>query len=332
MWKYILKRIGLFIPTIIIISFVIFFIMQLPEGDYVSSYVARMQAEGEVFTEQDIANLRAEYGLDKPWPVRYVQWVWKIISQGDFGYSFAYGRPVWSVIMDRFWLTVLVSLIIMLFTYLVSLPIGIYSALHQYSVGDYALSVVGFLGMATPNFLLAIILMYASFQITGDPLLGLFSPEMLQNGVHWYNFGEFLKRMVIPIIVIGTSGTCGIIRTVRAQMLDEQAKQYALVARAKGVSEGTITYKYCLRAALNPVVSGLAGSLSSIFSGSTISAIVMNLAIQGPVLFEALKTQDTYLSGTILLTQAFLVVVGTLISDVILAWMDPRIRYEKGRD
>ncbi len=332
MWKYVLKRIGLFIPTIIIISFVIFFIMQLPEGDYVSSYVARMQAEGEVFTEQDIANLRAEYGLDKPWPVRYVQWVWKIISQGDFGYSFAYGRPVWSVIMDRFWLTVLVSLIIMLFTYLVSLPIGIYSALHQYSVGDYALSVVGFLGMATPNFLLAIILMYASFQITGDPLLGLFSPEMLQNGVHWYNFGEFLKRMVIPIIVIGTSGTCGIIRTVRAQMLDEQAKQYALVARAKGVSEATITYKYCLRAALNPVVSGLAGSLSSIFSGSTISAIVMNLAIQGPVLFEALKTQDTYLSGTILLTQAFLVVVGTLISDIILAWMDPRIRYEKGRD
>lgn len=332
MWKYILKRIGLFIPTIIIISFVIFFIMQLPEGDYVSSYVARMQAEGEVFTEQDIANLRAEYGLDKPWPVRYVQWVWKIVSQGDFGYSFAYGRPVWSVIMDRFWLTVLVSLIIMLFTYLVSLPIGIYSALHQYSVGDYALSIVGFLGMATPNFLLAIILMYASFQLTGDPLLGLFSPEMLQNGVHWYNFGEFLKRMIIPIIVIGTSGTCGIIRTVRAQMLDEQAKQYALVARAKGVSEATITYKYCLRAALNPVVSGLAGSLSSIFSGSTISAIVMNLAIQGPVLFEALKTQDTYLSGTILLTQAFLVVVGTLISDIILAWMDPRIRYEKGRD
>jgi len=332
MWKYVLKRIGLFIPTIIIISFVIFFIMQLPEGDYVSSYVARMQAEGEVFTEQDIANLRAEYGLDKPWPVRYVQWIWKIISQGDFGYSFAYGRPVWSVIMDRFWLTVLVSLIIMLFTYLVSLPIGIYSALHQYSVGDYALSIVGFLGMATPNFLLAIILMYASFQLTGDPLLGLFSPEMLQNGVHWYNFGEFLKRMIIPIIVIGTSGTCGIIRTVRAQMLDEQAKQYALVARAKGVSEATITYKYCLRAALNPVVSGLAGSLSSIFSGSTISAIVMNLAIQGPVLFEALKTQDTYLSGTILLTQAFLVVVGTLISDIILAWMDPRIRYEKGRD
>ena len=332
MWRYILKRIALFVPTIIIISFVIFFIMQLPEGDYVSSYVARMQAEGEVFTEQDIANLRAEYGLDKPWPVRYVQWIWKIISQGDFGYSFAYGRPVWSVIMDRFWLTVLVSLIIMLFTYLVSLPIGIYSALHQYSVGDYALSIVGFLGMATPNFLLAIILMYASFQLTGDPLLGLFSPEMLQNGVHWYNFGEFLKRMIIPIIVIGTSGTCGIIRTVRAQMLDEQAKQYALVARAKGVSEATITYKYCLRAALNPVVSGLAGSLSSIFSGSTISAIVMNLAIQGPVLFEALKTQDTYLSGTILLTQAFLVVVGTLISDIILAWMDPRIRYEKGRD
>lgn len=303
--------------------------MQLPEGDYVSSYVARMQAEGEVFTQQDIDTLRAQYGLDKPWPIRYLQWVWGIISRGDFGYSFAYARPVWSVIMDRLGLTITVSLTIMLFTYLVSIPIGIYSSLHQYSVGDYLFTAIGFLGMATPNFLLAIILMYLSFKWTGDPLLGLFSQDMLQNGIHLYNLGTFLKRMVIPTIVIGTAGTCGVIRTVRAQMLDEQSKQYALTARAKGVSEATITYKYCLRAALNPVVSGLAGSLSSIFSGSTISAIVMNLSIQGPVLYEALKTQDTYLAGTILMVQAILVVIGTLLSDIVLAWLDPRIRYEK---
>lgn len=331
MWKYIGKRILMFIPTIFIISFVIFFIMQLPEGDYVSSYIARMQAEGEVFTQEDISALRSQYGLDKNWVARYFDWVIKIVTKGDFGYSFAYGRPVWSVIMDRLWLTIAVSLTIMLFTYLVSIPIGIYSALHQYSVGDYIFTGIGFLGMATPNFLLAIILMYLSFKWTGDPLLGLFSTQMLQEGLHWYNFGEFLQRMIIPTIVIGTSGTCGIIRTVRAQMLDEQAKQYALTARAKGVSEKTIVYKYCLRAALNPVASGLAGSLSSIFSGSTISAIVMNLSIQGPVLYEALKTQDTYLAGTILMTQAVLVVIGTLLSDILLAWLDPRIRFEKKR-
>lgn len=331
MWKYVAKRILMFIPTIIIISFVIFFVMQLPKGDYVSSYVARMQAEGEVFTEADIQALRHQYGLDKNWVLRYCDWVWKIVSKGDFGYSFAYGRPVWSVIMDRLGLTIAVSLTIMIFTYLVSIPIGIYSALHQYSVGDYVFTAIGFLGMATSNFLLAILLMYLSFKWTGDPLLGLFSKEMLQNGLHWYNFGEFLQRMVIPTIVIGTSGTCGVIRTVRAQMLDETAKQYALTARAKGVSEATITYKYCLRAALNPVVSGLSGALSSIFSGSTISAIVMNLSIQGPVLYEALKTQDTYLAGTILMTQAVLVVIGTLLSDILLAWLDPRIRFEKKR-
>ena len=331
MLKYIGKRILMFIPTIIIISFVIFFIMQLPQGDYVSSYIARMQAEGEVFTQEDIANLRSQYGLDKNWIMRYFDWVLKIVTKGDFGYSFAYGRPVWSVIMDRLGLTIIVSLTIMLFTYLVSIPIGIYSSLHQYSVGDYIFTSIGVLGMATPNFLLAIILMYLSFKWTGDPLLGLFSVEMLQNGVHWYNFGEFLQRMIIPTIVIGTSGTCGVIRTVRAQMLDEQSKQYALTARAKGVSEATIVYKYCLRAALNPVASGLAGSLSSIFSGSTISAIVMNLAIQGPVLYQALRTQDTYLAGTILMTQAVLVVIGTLLSDILLAWLDPRIRFEKKR-
>ncbi len=327
MLKYIGKRILLFIPTVLLISFVIFFIIQLPPGDYVTSYISRMQAEGEVFTAQDIEALRAQYGLDKPWYLQYVQWIMNILTKGDFGYSFTYSRPVWSVIMDRLYLTITVSLIIMLFTYLVSIPIGIYSANHQYSVGDYIFTSIGFLGMATPNFLLAIILMYLSFKWTGNSLLGLFSNDMLQNGVTLSNFGDFMKRMIIPTIVIGTAGTCGVIRTVRAQMLDEKAKQYALTARAKGVSEWVITYKYCLRAALNPVVSGLAHSLSSIFSGSTISAIVMNLAIQGPVLYEALKYQDMYLAGTILLIQGILVVIGTLISDSILAWMDPRIRF-----
>ncbi|GAU76670.1 ABC transporter permease [Fusibacter sp. 3D3] len=329
MLKYTIKRIFLFIPTVLIISFVIFFIIQLPEGDFVSSYVARMQAEGEVFTAQDVADLRTQYGIDQPWLVQYFNWMEKIITKGDFGYSFAYARPVWSVIMDRLVLTIIVSLTILIFTYLVSIPIGLYSALHQYSVGDYFFTALGFLGMATPNFLLAIILMYVSFKWTGDPLLGLFSTEMLQEGVHLYNFGEFLQRMIIPTIVIGTAGTAGIIRTVRGQMLDEQTKQYTLTARAKGLPEYVIVYKYCLRAVLNPVASGLAKALSNIFSGSTISAIVMNLSIQGPVLYAALKSQDMYLAGTILLVQAVLVVIGTLLSDLALAWLDPRIRFDR---
>ena len=327
MRNYIFKRVLMFIPTVLLLSVLVFFIIQLPPGDYVTSYVSRMSAEGEVFTSQDIANLREQYGLDKPWYVQYFKWMGNIITKGDFGYSFSYGRPVWSVIMDRLPLTVVITLIIMIFTYLVSVPIGLYSALHQYSVGDFIFTSIGFLGLATPNFLLAIILMFASFKLTGDPLIGLFSEEILREGLNLANFGTFLKHLIIPIVVIGTGNTCGVIRTIRAQMLDEVTKQYVLTARAKGVSEKTIVYKYCLRAALNPVVSGLAGSLSSLFSGSTISAIVMNMAILGPVLYEALKSQDMYLAGTILLTQGFLVVVGTLLSDIALAWLDPRIRY-----
>ena len=226
-------------------------------------------------------------------------------------------------------LTLGISFVILLFQYLVSLPIGIYCANHQYSVGDYLWSFVGFIGTATPNFLLAIIVMYYIYVNTGTMYLGLFSTEMLKNGMRPEYIPEFLGRCLIPIFVIGTSGTCGIIRTVRAQMLDEQARQYTLTARAKGCSEAVITYKYCLRAALNPVVSGLSGALRTIFSGSTVSAIVMNLAILGPVLLKALKSQDMYLAGTIVLVQAVLVVVGTLLSDIMLAWLDPRIRFSE---
>ncbi len=329
MLKYVGKRVLLFIPTLLIISVLIFFIIQLPPGDYVTSYVAAMAAEGEIFTPEQIEALRAQFGLDDPWYVQYFNWMKGIITRGDFGYSFEYGRGVWSVIMDRLYLTLAVSFIILVFQYVVSLPIGIYCANHQYSVGDYALSFIGFIGTATPNFLLAIIIMYIIYIRTGNVYLGLFSTEMLQNGMRWEYVPEFLGRCLIPILVIGTSGTCGIIRTVRAQMLDEQARQYTLTARAKGCSEAIITYKYCLRAALNPVVSGLAGSLRTIFSGSTVSAIVMNLAIQGPVLLAALKSQDMYLAGTIVLIQAVLVLVGTLLSDIALAWLDPRIRFSE---
>ena len=343
MLSYIGKRILMFIPTLIIISFLIFFIIQLPPGDYVTSYVAAMAAEGEIFTPEQVADLRVQFGLDDPWFVQYLNWVKGIVTEGDFGYSFEYGRDVWAVIMDYLPLTVGLSLFIMIFQYGVSLPIGIYCANHQYSAGDYIWSFFGFIGTATPNFLLAIIVYYVLYKVDGNMYVGLYSAEMMKVGFGSMSLGEMISRLpelqqYIPellfrlflvLLVIGTSGTCGIIRTVRAQMLDEQARQYTLCARAKGCSERTITYKYCLRAAMNPVVSGLAGSLRTIFSGSTVSAIVMNLIILGPMLLKALKAQDMYLAGTIVLVQAVLVLVGTLLSDVALAWLDPRIRFSE---
>ena len=343
MLSYIGKRILMFIPTIIIISFLIFFIIQLPPGDYVTSYVAAMAAEGEIFTPEQIADLRVQFGLDDPWFVQYFNWMKGIVTEGDFGYSFEYGRDVWSVIMDYLPLTVGLSLFIMIFQYGVSLPIGIYCANHQYSAGDYIWSFFGFIGTATPNFLLAIIVYYVLYKVDGNMYVGLYSADMMKVGFGSMSLGEMISRLpelqqYIPellfrlflvLLVIGTSGTCGIIRTVRAQMLDEQARQYTLCARAKGCSEATITYKYCLRAAMNPVVSGLAGSLRTIFSGSTVSAIVMNLIILGPMLLKALKAQDMYLAGTSVLIQAVLVLVGTLLSDIALAWLDPRIRFSE---
>jgi peptide/nickel transport system permease protein len=341
--QYIVRRILMFIPTLFLISILVFFVIQLPPGDYVSAHIASLATEGELVDADYAASMREDYGLDLPVWQQYLKWVKDIIwtpsdtpyyrlyhSHHNWKYSFAYGRDVWSVVNDRLGLTIGVTAIIMLFQYLVSIPIAVYASTHQYSAGDYISAIIGFLGTAIPNFILAIVLMYLSYKWTGNANVGLFSQEMLANGVHLYNFGEFLKRMIIPIIVIGTSGTCGIIRSVRAQMLDEVAQQYTLTARAKGVSEGKIIMKYCFRAAINPTVSGLGGVLSSLFSGSTVTAMVLNMQIQGPVLYKALQSQDMYLAGAIVMIQAVLVVIGVLLSDIALAFLDPRIRYSGG--
>ena len=341
--QYIVKRVLMFIPTLFLISVLVFFVIQLPPGDYVSSYISKLATEGEIIGAEEAASMRAEYGLDLPIHEQYLKWIGDIIwtpsdsqyyrlygSHHNWKYSFAYGRNVWDVVDDRLGLTILVTAIIMVFQYAVSLPIAVYAATHQYSKGDYISSIIGFLGQATPNFILAIILMYLSYVWTGNANVGLFSQDMLINGVNLSNFGDFMVRMIIPIIVIGTSGTCGIIRSVRAQMLDEVSRQYVLTARAKGVPERTIVMKYCFRAAMNPTVSGLGGVLSSLFSGSTVTAMVLNMQIQGPVLFEALKVQDMYLAGAIVMIQAVLVVIGILFSDIALAFLDPRIRYSGG--
>jgi peptide/nickel transport system permease protein len=341
--QYIVKRILMFIPTLLLISILVFFVIQLPPGDYVSAHIAALATEGELVDADYAASMRADYGLDLPVWQQYIKWVKDIIwtptdstyyrlyhSHHNWKYSFAYGRDVWSVVNDRLGLTIGVTFIIMLFQYLVSIPIAVYASTHQYSAGDYISAIIGFLGTAIPNFILAIVLMYLSYKWTGNANVGLFTQDMLQNGVHLYNFGDFMKRMIIPIVVIGTSGTCGIIRSVRAQMLDEVARQYTLTARAKGVSEGKIIMKYCFRAAMNPTVSGLGGVLSSLFSGSTVTAMVLNMQIQGPVLYKALQSQDMYLAGAIVMIQAVLVVIGVLLSDIALAFLDPRIRYSGG--
>jgi peptide/nickel transport system permease protein len=321
-WRYIGKRLMLAFFTLLMITLVVFFVIQLPPGDFVDSLVTDMVAQGETVTEMDIANLRAMYKVDRPFIVQYADWLGGIVT-GDWGTSFYYNQSVLVKIGETLGTTLMISLITLVVTYLIAIPIAIYSAKHQYSVGDYIFTFVGFIGMAVPHFLLAILLMYLSYKWTGKPIMGLF-PE---GGItSWATFLDFLKRLIIPTIVISMSGACGLIRSVRAQMLDEQEKPYVLCTRAKGVSEKTITYKYEMRAVVNPIVSGLGGMISGIFNGSTITAIVLMLPTQGPILLKALQSQDVYLSGGILLISATLVVIGTLISDLLLAVLDPRIK------
>lgn len=326
MLRYVGKRILIMIPTVIVISMVVFFIIQLPPGDFMSSYIASMEASNEVFDMNTIARMRESYGLDQPWYTQYLKWMYGIVTRGDFGYSFSYNSPVMDILGQRMATTLAISLITMAFTYLVSIPAGIYSAVKQYSFGDYAITFFGFLGMATPNFLFAIILMVASFYWFGNPMLGLMSNQYVSAAMSWAKFFDIAKHMVIPVIVIGTANTCGLIRVMRGQLLDELNRPYVLTARAKGLSERRILYKYCVRAALNPIASSIGWSLTAIFTGSTISAIVMNLPTQGPVLYKALLNQDMYLAGSWLFLMAIMTVIGTLISDILLAWLDPRVR------
>ena len=324
--RFVGRRLFLALITLLLITFVVFFVIQLPPGDYVDTLVSNMVAEGERVTEDDVARLKEMYGMNRPFLMQYFTWL-KGILMGNWGTSFHYNQNVLIKIGETLGMTLTLSIFTMLFTYLISIPIAIYSAKHQYSIGDYLFTFIGFIGLAIPNFLFAILLMYGSFKLLGKPLMGL--PDFPVTS--WATFMEWLKSMIIPILVIGTSGTCGLIRTIRAQLLDEQGQPYVLALRAKGVSEKAITYKYQMRAVLNPIVSGLGGMISGIFNGSTITAIVLMLPTLGPVLLKSLQTQDIYLSGGILLISAMLVVVGNLISDLLLAVIDPRIKLLEDR-
>ena len=325
MLRYVLRRILAMIPTLLVISVLVFVIIQLPPGDYLESHIAELQSQGEAVDEQKIQFLREQYGLDKPLAEQY--WYWLIgMLQGDFGYSFEYDLPVTEVVGDRLFLTVIIAMATILFTWMIAFPIGIYSATHQYSWGDYGLSTLGFLGLATPNFLLALVMLYLANVYFGTSIGGLMDAEYIGEPWSMDKLVSILEHLWIPVIVIGTSGTAGMIRRLRANLLDELQKQYVTTGRAKGLPPGKLLRKYPLRIALNFFVADVGSLLPTVISGAEIVAVVMSLPTTGPLLLSALQSQDMYLAGSFLMFLALLTVVGVLISDIALAFLDPRIR------
>lgn len=329
MLRYILGRLLVMIPTLILISMLVFTIIELPPGDYFESYVSEMRAMGETANMAEIEELRVRYGFDQPAPLRYFRWATGMLV-GDFGYSFEYQLPVNEVVGDRLWLTMLVSFVTIIVTWIIAFPIGIYSATHKYSWGDYGLTFVGLLGIAIPNFMLALILMYFANIWFGTSIGHLMDREFLNQDMSWAKFKSILEHLWIPVLIIGTAGTAGMIRRLRANLLDELQKQYVVTARAKGLHPFKVLTKYPLRMALNFFISDIGSILPAIISGAEITAIVLSLETTGPMLIRALQSQDMYLAGSFLMFLAFLTVIGVLVSDIALAILDPRIRFGGG--
>jgi peptide/nickel transport system permease protein len=329
MLRYIGWRVFMMVPTLVIISALVFTIIELPPGDYFESYMAELAAQGENVNSEQIMALRKEYGFDQPPVIRYFHWVGGMLT-GDFGYSFEYRMPVMNVVGDRLWLTILVSFTTIIFTWLIAFPIGLYSATHQYSWGDYGLTFLGLLGIAIPNFMLALVFMYLANVWFGTSIGHLMDPQYMGQAMSWEKFKSILAHLWIPVIIIGTHGTAGMIRRLRANLLDELQKQYVVTARAKGLHPFRALIKYPLRMALNFFISDIGSILPAIISGAEITAIVLSLETTGPLLIRALKSQDMYLAGSFLMFLAFLTVIGVLISDLSLAILDPRIRLQGG--
>jgi peptide/nickel transport system permease protein len=327
MVNYIVSRIFAGLITIWVASIISFVVIQLPPGDYVTSYIASLQASGTMVGAEEAAALRIQYGLDQPIYVQYLKWFGLMVS-GNYGMAMEYNRPVAEVIGDRMTLTVIVSAAAVIFIWVLALPIGIYSAVRQYSLLDYFFTFVGFIGIAVPNFMLALIILYVSFKyFNAESIGGLFSPDMAIQPWSWEKFVDLLKHLPLPAIVLGLAGMAEVVRIMRANLLDELRKPYVVTARAKGLAEHRVIWKYPVRAALNPFVSTVGYIFPFIVSGSIIVSLVLGLPTVGPLLFRALIAQDLFLAGTILLLLAILTVIGTLISDLLLMWVDPRIRF-----
>ena len=329
MLNYMIRRILTMTMTMAVISALVFIVIQLPPGDYLTTYIAELESQGEIVAPEKIEFLRLQYGLDLPMYQQYFVWVFGLV-QGDFGYSFEYNLPVTEVVGDRLYLSMVLNFATVLFIYLVAFPIGVYSATHQYSWGDHGLTFLGLIGLATPNFLLALVLLYLANLAFGTSIGGLMEPEFINQPWTWAKAISVLEHLWVPVIVIGTSGTAGMIRRLRANLLDEIQKQYVVTGRAKGLSEIRLLIKYPLRMSLNPFIADIGSLLPQVVSGSVIVSAVMSLPTTGPMLLSALQSQDMYLAGSFLMFLAMLTVIGMFISDLLLAVLDPRIRLEGG--
>jgi len=328
---YIARRFLYMMILILLTTVVSFAIIVLPPGDYLTSYVAQLEAQGGDVTNEQIASLETAYGLGDPEYVQYFKWMRGLVTEGDLGRSFAWRAPVSEIIMDRLPMTLVTSLGSTLVVYLIAIPIGIYAAVKQYSLGDYVASFIGFIGLAIPNFLLGLVAMMAIYKWFGVSVAGLYSPDMQSAPWSFAKFLDLLAHLPVPLFVIGIAGTAGIIRVMRATLLDELNQPYVETARAKGVSEWKLLLRYPVRVALNPIASTIGWLLPAMFSGDAITAIVMNLPTIGPVLLQSLLTEDMYLAAGILLILTVLTLVGTFLSDLALMGIDPRIRFERGR-
>ena len=334
MFTYFVQRVMIMIPTLLVISVITFIIIQLPPGDFLSNQMAELKAQGDEAALEKLVFLRQEYGLDKSMLEQYAIWfgIWpgnngfSGILQGDLGWSFEYQRPVGEVVGDRLFLSFVLNFATILFVYMVSFPIGVYTAVRQYGIGDHVMTFLGYLGLATPNFLLALILLYLAKKYFGTSIGGLMDEQYIGQSMSWDKFASVVEHLIVPVIVIGTSGTAGMIRRLRANLLDELQKQYVVTARAKGLRGTKVLIKYPLRMALNPFVADIGNLLPQMISGSAIVAVVMSLPTSGPMLVTALQSQDQYLAGSFLLFLSFLTVIGMFISDMALAVLDPRIR------
>ncbi len=337
MFSMILRRLCWMIPTLFVISMISFTIIHLPPGDYLTSYIAALEQTGDSVSQEQADALRKRYGVDEPWHMQYIHWMFGRrdekthkysggLIRGDLGMSFEWNEPVSDLIRERILITIIISMVTLLFTWAVAIPIGIYSAVRQYSWGDYTFTFLGFLGLATPNFLLALIFMYVGYALFGISPGGLFSEHYQNAPWSFARFADLLAHIWVPVLIVGTANTASLIRVMRGNLLDELRKQYVLTARAKGLPRVRLLLKYPVRVALIPLVSTIGWILPAIISGSTITEMVLGLPTTGPLLLESLLNQDMYLAGGILMLMSVLTVVGTLISDVLLMLLDPRIR------
>ncbi len=339
MIRFLLRRIVTMAVTLLIISALVFFIIKLPPGDFLTNQIAELRAQGESASIAKAEFLIKQYGLDKPAWQQYLVWIGVMpgpngfsgLLQGDWGWSFEYDKPVVDVVGDALWLTLLVNFAVVIFIHLIAIPIAIYSATRQYSIGDYLATFIGYIGLATPSFLLALILLYYMNRWFGISIGGLYDGQYAGEPWTWPKIQSLLSHLLVPTVVIGLSGTAAMIRRMRANLLDELSKQYYVTAKAKGLGPTKALLKYPFRMSLNPFIADIGNLLPNLVSGSVLVSLVMSLPTVGPILLSALKSQDQFLAGFILMFVAVLTVVGMLVSDLLLAWLDPRIRMGGGR-